>query len=472
MADDAVESPAAPIVFHETIAAPVRWKEDDSPQNQTTVSGKRFNVSSEQANAWRLRWRRPNIAPTTGQSVTQLPLAVSKAVLQWDDSPPSHASRVRQVAQFAPVDPFDDPFGDKQGTARRGSVRHGTTDISQPAQVLNTQDLPTTPTPNDTAPMPGNAPSPENTQPKEAAPTPSVELPLPKDGLQRDAEQPRPDVLPANPDTPQTTDAPKVMPTNPDSSPTTGDTSGQLKDKKPCDRIYNERNCCSEDEQCQKARNNVRQDKITNISLDITPSYPNTETEKISTEVLMARELANAPARTWKDREGQQLAEGRLVDYRQGRIHVLTASGDTVKIPFANLSDDDLCFVSAWWWLPTECPLDDEQFAGRDWLAANLNWKASALCHKPLYFEEVALERYGHTAGPLKQPFISAAHFFGSLVTLPYQMGINPPQECQYALGYYRPGSCAPWLVPPVPISVRGGLAEAGVWLGGIYIIP
>jgi hypothetical protein len=51
-------------------------------------------------------------------------------------------------------------------------------------------------------------------------------------------------------------------------------------------------------------------------------------------------------------------------------------------------------------------------------------------------------------------------------------MGINPPNECQYALGYYRPGNCAPWLVPPIPLSVRGALVEAGAIMGGAFVIP
>ena len=143
-------------------------------------------------------------------------------------------------------------------------------------------------------------------------------------------------------------------------------------------------------------------------------------------------------------------------------VHVLGSGGEKVELAFNELSDDDVCFVTAWWSLPSECSLADEAFQPRNWLASTLTWKASALCHKPLYFEEVALERYGHSVGPIKQPFVSGAHFFGSLAALPYQMGIHPPNECQYALGYYRPGSCAPWLVPPFPVSLRGALAEAG----------
>ena len=51
-------------------------------------------------------------------------------------------------------------------------------------------------------------------------------------------------------------------------------------------------------------------------------------------------------------------------------------------------------------------------------------------------------------------------------------MGINPPHECQYALGYYRPGDCAPFMLPPVPLSGRGALYEAGAIVGGVALFP
>ena len=76
-------------------------------------------------------------------------------------------------------------------------------------------------------------------------------------------------------------------------------------------------------------------------------------------------------------------------------------------------------------------------------------WKASALCHKPLYFEDEALERYGHSWGPCLDPLVSGAHFFCKLPVLPYCMGVHPPNECMYALGHYRPGNCAPYMMRP-----------------------
>lgn len=120
---------------------------------------------------------------------------------------------------------------------------------------------------------------------------------------------------------------------------------------------------------------------------------------------------------------------------------------------------------------PQECTLGDGMYTPRNFALTTYTWKASALCHKPLYFEQVAVERYGHT-WPLIQPVVSAAHFFATVPILPYKMGIEPPTECIYALGYYEPGSCAPYMIYPIPITIRAGLMEAGAWVGGIYLIP
>ncbi len=121
---------------------------------------------------------------------------------------------------------------------------------------------------------------------------------------------------------------------------------------------------------------------------------------------------------------------------------------------------------------PVECGLGDEQFQPRNFQSTLFAWKASALCHKPLYFEDIELERYGQTCSPLFQPIISATKFYLALPILPYLMGVEPPLECIYPLGYYRPGSCAPFIIPPVPISLRGALLEAGVWVAGVALVP
>lgn len=121
---------------------------------------------------------------------------------------------------------------------------------------------------------------------------------------------------------------------------------------------------------------------------------------------------------------------------------------------------------------PLACTLDHGEFEGRHWSCMNFTWTASGLCHKPLYFEQVNLERYGHSVGPIGQPVLSAAHFFLTVPVLPYKMGVHPPNECIYALGYYRPGDCAPYFIPPIPISARGALFQAGAIVGVVAALP
>jgi hypothetical protein len=133
---------------------------------------------------------------------------------------------------------------------------------------------------------------------------------------------------------------------------------------------------------------------------------------------------------------------------------------------------------------PRECALTQETIQpfvpgevrqnalGQTWAPTTFTWKASALCHQPLYFEDVQLERYGHSWGPYLQPLASGANFFLSVPALPYKMGLYPPCECTYTLGYYRPGSCAPYMIDPFPLSIRAALAEGGVWTGMVFLIP
>ena len=120
---------------------------------------------------------------------------------------------------------------------------------------------------------------------------------------------------------------------------------------------------------------------------------------------------------------------------------------------------------------PCECRLEGETFQPRRFATTTMTWKAAGNCHKPLYFEDWNLERYGHSHGPL-DPVFSAAHFFVTLPVLPYKMGVELPWECVYPLGYYRPGNCAPWTVPAVPISCRGFALEAATVTGLVFLLP
>ncbi|MGY8768758.1 MAG: hypothetical protein ACKVH8_10085 [Pirellulales bacterium] len=242
-------------------------------------------------------------------------------------------------------------------------------------------------------------------------------------------------------------------------------------DPAACSTIYKDRNCCTESSNCKELIRELDAFDITQISLDISPGYAPDEETQDEEDSRKRLELNDIPARPWTDIYGTVLAEGKLIDFKNGEVVVDTGTS-LEKLKIRQLGSDDQCFVAAWWRMPYECGWNKEPFEGRDWDPLEVNWTASALCHKPLYFEERALERYGHTTGPLTQPFVSGAHFFGNVITLPYKMGMNPPTECRYALGYYRPGNCAPQLIAPIPLSVRGALTQTAAVLGAVYWIP
>ncbi|MCI0491463.1 MAG: hypothetical protein L0Z07_00835 [Planctomycetes bacterium] len=110
--------------------------------------------------------------------------------------------------------------------------------------------------------------------------------------------------------------------------------------------------------------------------------------------------------------------------------------------------------------------------AARCWPVFNYHWNATCLYHRPLYFEEINLERYGYGCHACLQPAISAAHFFGTVPALPYCMTADCPGECVYTLGHYRPGSCPPWRRHCPPCDAVAGASEAGVLTGLIFLIP
>lgn len=107
----------------------------------------------------------------------------------------------------------------------------------------------------------------------------------------------------------------------------------------------------------------------------------------------------------------------------------------------------------------------------RPWATSLESWQATALCHRPLYFEEVNLERYGKSLGVV-QPVASAANMFGRVLALPYLIGATPPRECVYTLGQGRPGSYMPLYLHRPPVSIRGGLLQATAVTGTVFIVP
>jgi len=349
--------------------------------------------------------------------------------------PRGRENPIRLVSQEVPVDPFNDPFGDRA--------------LPMPAERASDAPALTEPPLSPPAPARGEfAPQAAPTQPAQPQFRPF---------------DPAPEPLPGG-RSPLGYDPAPVPPSSPSPSASSNAKPG-------CERIYNRRNCCVDGSECDEHRQRVRQAAITEISLNITPQMTVTQLDRMNYESERQNTMRRVPPRVWRNDDGDILADGRMTNFRNGRVEVETEDG-LKKLVFSDLSDDDMCFLAAWWSIPSECSLGNDPVIDRDWVASTMTFKASGLCHKPLYFEDVNLERYGHTAGPILQPALSGAHFFMNVVALPYNMGINPPTECRYPLGYYRPGDCAPWLVRPIPLSIRGGLTAAATYVGGALVLP
>ena len=223
---------------------------------------------------------------------------------------------------------------------------------------------------------------------------------------------------------------------------------------------------------CEEFRRRIAAETIDRVSLDISPPFRPDVIEEAEYERLKAEFDEGQEIRQWTNRAGQPVTRGRLVDLAYENVVIATESGGTERVPINRISEVDLAYISKNWGLPNECLLQQVAYTPRTWSPITMTWAASNLCHKPLYFQEVNLERYGHTAGPIAQPIISSAHFFANIAVLPYKMGVHSPHECQYALGYYRPGNCAPWIIPPVPLSVKGSLYQAAAMTGTALLVP
>ncbi len=190
---------------------------------------------------------------------------------------------------------------------------------------------------------------------------------------------------------------------------------------------------------------------------DTVPTDTDYEPAPIEPEVIPSRPLS--PALEAANRESAQNCEEGLAALKAKRLDSIDLS-----IGITGVEGEDY---------PYMCSIDDgTPFQPRCWEEVTYHWKASALCHKPLYFEDVHLERHGHSWGPVMQPIMSGAHFFTRIPVLPYCMGIQAPNECVYTLGHYRPGSCAPYMIDPIPFTWRAAFFQAGATVGVAGILP
>lgn len=114
--------------------------------------------------------------------------------------------------------------------------------------------------------------------------------------------------------------------------------------------------------------------------------------------------------------------------------------------------------------------MDKGEYVARDAPRTILQWEPTNLWYYPLYFEDPALERYGHTRRPWLQPIVSSGRFFGQVATLPYQMTLHPPKSKEFALGYYQPGEWAPKKRYRIPFNEEATAVQF-LWITGLVLL-
>lgn len=443
----------------------LRWKRSSSapaPESNTTQLNNSANAPQQFANR-----SVGNQRVTAAQAFQESPTyadkrsAVEIGNSARDRKPVTYSNNgnplrtVQQVAYQQPVNPpqaggqFADPFGD----APAANPQQGLPELPNLGNEFNNgAQLGDQPQPGDPLGRPEAPPAPEfvepniNNRPFQNAPSP---------GDLRDSAAPSDDVSPF--DRSQSTEPEAVQLPESDSSlpqlPGRGGVGA---------------NALS----CNELREQVRSRPISNVSLNVSPQFGQGLRRGDPTSNDKLNDFAsNSENRPWADYKGNHFVTGRMVDMKDNVVFI-EADGVTRTIPYLDLSDDDVAYISKAWNIPGACGTGYEKFVGRNFVPSQVQWTASGLCHKPAYFEDPQLERYGHEVGPVLQPLLSTAHFFGNVAILPYKMGIHPPNECQYSLGYIRPGNCAPYMMQPFPWSLRGAAAQAGFVTGAAALIP
>lgn len=438
----------------------LRWK---TPQKSNVVNGTaapHLDARTAFGASWQSTPRSgvPSQNPLRQVSGTRNSGAVRTASYQQDNS-----------------DPFSDPFGESQSAPNPQTVPNNTPNGGLPPLPGQSGDLnsqqsipsPSNPFPGDNR-APGASGMPLQQNPSQQDP---LRLPETAPGPESILQDPPASPFPAPPsrqDTPSASDEQQPINPLPDRPQVNGQGNSAGNQLDLPNRTNRDANLPS----CDELRSRVLARPLSDVKLDVSPSFGeglrsvNRDTEKERQEFALQSQV-----REWSDYTGLVIATGRLIDLQDDNI-VLDVDGATRRVPLRDLSDVDIAYVGDAWNIPLKCGNGNPQYSGRNFVPSAVQWKAPGHSHKPAYFEQVQLERYGHEVGPVLQPLISTAHFFGNIAVLPYKMGIHPPNECQYSLGYYRPGNCAPYMVQPVPISLRGAAVQAAAVTGAAALLP
>ena len=122
------------------------------------------------------------------------------------------------------------------------------------------------------------------------------------------------------------------------------------------------------------------------------------------------------------DKKKPRLPATRRIENHLRPIHQVTADKHTA------LSLESSAIPAP---TPIAPPVGEEP-ARSTWYTGTVAWQIPDMCHRHLYFEDCALERYGYSYG-IWQPALSGIRFVNSAATFPLKLRRYP-----YRATYYR----------------------------------
>jgi hypothetical protein len=112
------------------------------------------------------------------------------------------------------------------------------------------------------------------------------------------------------------------------------------------------------------------------------------------------------------------------------------------------------------------------EFQTREWQTTAAVFRGPNVHYHPLYFEQIALERYGQHFGNLFAPWCAHLMFFADAALLPYSIGKSPPWTCQNDVGLYKPGDIVPFRIYLPVCDTKGSILQATAMALSFALIP
>lgn len=112
-------------------------------------------------------------------------------------------------------------------------------------------------------------------------------------------------------------------------------------------------------------------------------------------------------------------------------------------------------------------------FLPRNFAQTTSVMKSGSVHYNTLYFEQMALERYGHHLGNLFTPLVSHGLFVADALLLPYSIGKSLPFECHSNEGLPKAGECVlPFRLYPPTWDKEGIVTQVAITALAFSLLP